>query len=399
MRSRRLYFWQAINAQGKMQQGELITTEKNDVYQKIIEQELQPVVIKAGKYIPAHYWHGSARILFIRQLATLLKAGLPLLDSLQLLARENDSPAWRCIMQEVSKKVANGQAFSEVIADYPMIFSPLYHQLISIGELTGKLDQCCEQLAQQQEQQQQLQKKIARALRYPVFICMVAMFVSMIMLVIVLPEFAKIYQSSDTPLPWLTSGLLYISHALISYGPYITLLLIVLFIFYRNKLRNLPAWQQREQALLLRLPVISLMVRGSCLSQIFQTLAMTQQAGLTLIAGLDATALSINNIIYQREIINIRKQISHGIAFHSTLIGHPLFPSLCQQLIRVGEESGSLDIVLKKLAGWYQQQAYEVADSLVQILEPTLMLIVGGITGILVIAMYLPIFQLGNVVG
>lgn len=166
-----------------------------------------------------------------------------------------------------------------------------------------------------------------------------------------------------------------------------------------KKIRNLPDWQQRAQILLLRLPLISPLIRGSCLSQIFQTLAITQQAGLTLTAGLDAAALSIDNPIYQRELIDIRKKINQGIPLYSTLVGHPLFPSLCQQLIRVGEESGSLDSLLKKLADWYQRQTHELTDSLAQILEPILMLVVGGIIGILTIAMYLPIFQLSNVIG
>ncbi len=126
---------------------------------------------------------------------------------------------------------------------------------------------------------------------------------------------------------------------------------------------------------------------------------MTQQAGLTLIAGLNATSLSINNVIYQNELINIQKQVSQGIPFHHTLVEHALFPSLCQQLIRAGEESGTLDIFLKNLADWHQQHLHEIADSLLQMLEPVLMLVAGSIVGILIIAMYLPIFQLGNVIG
>ncbi len=126
---------------------------------------------------------------------------------------------------------------------------------------------------------------------------------------------------------------------------------------------------------------------------------MTQQAGLTLIAGLDAAALSVSNSVYRHEIRNISRQISQGVPLHSTLMGNPLFPPLCQQLIYAGEESGSLDALLKKLADWHQQRTDELADNLAQILEPALMLVVGGIIGTLIIAMYLPVFQLGNVLG
>lgn len=225
MKNHRLYFWQAINSKGEIHTGELITKEKNDVYQQIILQGLQPLAIKAGKRISAYCWQGVSLTILTRQLATLLQAGLPLVNSLELLAKENDSPAWRCILQEISQKVAQGQPFSEVISDYPMIFPPIYYRLISTGELTGKLDQCCSQLAQQQERQQLLKNKVTKALRYPVFVCGVAVFVSIIMLVFVLPEFAKVYQSFDAPLPWLTSGLLFLSNALINYGSYAILLL------------------------------------------------------------------------------------------------------------------------------------------------------------------------------
>ncbi len=268
MKGRRLYFWQAINAQGEIQEGELVTQEKNHVCQQIIQQGLQPLVIKAGKRIPVSHWQGERLIVFTRQLATLLQAGLPLVNSLQLLAKENYSPAWRCVLQEISEKVSGGQPFSETIADYPVIFPPLYYQLISVGELTGKLDQCCARLAEQQERQQLLQKKVTKALRYPAFVCGVAVLVSIIMLVMVLPEFAKIYQSFDAPLPWLTSGLLSVSGALIRYGPYIVLLLAALSVSYHKKIRKLPKWQQREQTLLLRLPFISPLIRGRCLTQV-----------------------------------------------------------------------------------------------------------------------------------
>lgn len=154
-----------------------------------------------------------------------------------------------------------------------------------------------------------------------------------------------------------------------------------------------------EQRLLLRLPFISPLIRGSCLSQIFQTLAITQQAGLPLVAGLKAAALTITNDTYQQALKQIQKQISQGAPLYTTLAQHHLFPALCQQLVRVGEESGALDVLLGKLANWHQQQTQDLADNLTQMLEPLLMLVIGSIVGVLVIAMYLPIFQLGDVIG
>jgi protein transport protein HofC len=168
---------------------------------------------------------------------------------------------------------------------------------------------------------------------------------------------------------------------------------------YFRWLHPKPQWRKREQAALLRLPLIAQLIKGGSLSQIFRILAMTQQAGLTLVEGLNAAALSVDSLFYRQAIETVRQQIAQGHTFYSALGQQALFPPLCQQLVRVGEESGSLDTLLGKLALWHEQQTFELADTLAQTLEPILMLVVGGIVGALVIAMYLPIFQLGNVLG
>jgi len=259
------------------------------------------------------YWQSIHLVTIIRQLATLLQSSLPLVNSLQLLAKEADAPAWRCVLQKISQKVIQGQSLSEAISDYPQIFPKLYCQLITVGELTGTLDQCCFQLAEQQERLQQLQKKVANALRYPLFICTLALLVSTMMLVMVLPQFAQIYQSFSIPLPLLTLGLLFFSNGLIYIGPYIILVLVIIGISYCHKLRKIPHWLQWEQACLLRIPIFSSLIRGRCLSQIFQTLAITQRSGLTLTAGLQAAALSVNKFFYQQAMNDLNKQISQGI--------------------------------------------------------------------------------------
>lgn len=399
MTKRRLYRWQAIDNHGVIQHGEFMSTGKNQVYQQLLAQNLQPYQVSAGQRVSANRWQGEPMIQFTRQLATLLQAGLPLVNSLRLLAVEHQSAAWRCLLTEISDKVAAGQPFALVLAEQNSIFPLIYHQLIAIGEMTGNLDHCCQQLAKQQEIQQKLHKKVMKALRYPLFICLIAMLVSILMLVMVLPEFAKVYQSFDAPLPWFTQSLLSLSDLLVDIGPYLFCMLLGIIGFYLRRLHPLTHWQRREQALLLRVPLISSLIKGNYMSQIFHILAMTQQSGLTLVAGLNAAILSVNNIFYRQALESIEQQLSQGIPFHRALTQQPLFPSLCQQLVRVGEESGTLDILLGKLALWHEQQTHELADTLAQTLEPMLLIIVGGIVGALVIAMYLPIFQLGNVLG
>lgn len=399
MSRHRLFNWTALNKTGELQTGMLLATERNSVYEHIIQHGLQPLGVKGGRRLSARYWQGERLVAMTRQLATLLQAGLPLVNSLQLLAKEADDSAWRCLLDEISQQVAQGQSLSEVMEQYPHVFPRLYPPVVAVGELTGNLEQCCTQLVHHQERQQNLHKKVIKALKYPAVVCIVALVVSVIMLVMVLPEFAQIYQSFDTPLPGLTASLLWLSTFLTFYGPYLALIIAIVCIGYFYTLRKKSRWQQWEQTILLSIPLVSTLIRGSCLSQIFQTLAITQQAGLPLSAGLDAAARSIHNYNYQQALRCIQKQISQGIPLYTTLNQHPLFPAICQQLIRVGEESGSLDVLLEKLACWHQQQTQNLADNVTQMLEPLLMLIIGSIVGVLVIAMYLPIFQLGDVIG
>lgn len=399
MNQQRLFYWRAIGTSGQLQTGALLATERNIVYEYMFRHGLQPLGIKSGKRLSVSYWRGERLVTVTRQLATLLQAGLPLVNSLQLLAKEMDALPWRCLLQEISQQVSQGQSLSEAMTHYPRIFPRLYPPVIAMGELTGNLEQCCIQLVEHQERQQKLQKKVIKALKYPVFVCIIALVVSVLMLVMVLPEFAQIYQSFDTPLPTLTASLLWMSTRLTDYGLGIAVILISLSTGYFYARQHKARWQIWEQKILLRIPLVSALVRGSCLSQIFQTLAITQHAGLPLTAGLDAALLSASNETYRQALQHIQRQINQGSPLYTALDQYHLFPPLCQQLVRVGEESGALDVLLDKLADWHQQQTQDLADNLTQMLEPLLMLIIGGIVGVLVIAMYLPIFQLGDVIG
>ncbi len=188
--------------------------------------------------------------------------------------------------------------------------------------------------------------------------------------------------------PGLPKGYWGVSALLIAVGPYLALLLGALLLGYCRWLHPRPPWRRREQAALLRLPLIARLVSCGALSQTFRILTMTQRAGLTLVEGLNAAALAADHLLYRQALEQVQRQIADGEAFHHALGLQPLFPPLCRQLARVGEESGSLDALLDKLAQWYERQTHELADTLAQTLEPLLMLVVGGIVGALVIAMY-----------
>ena len=395
----KLYSWRAIDTQGSIQQAHSIEMSKESIYQQLFSAGLQPLNISMKQRLGRRFWKNAERIAFIRQLATLLQAGLPLVNSLILLANEHTKPAWHCVLLNIAKGAREGQPLSTPLGEYPDTFPDIYRQIISIGELTGQLDKCCLQLATQQEQQAELRSKVKKALRYPLIVSVIAIVVTLLMLTLVLPEFAKIYASFDAELPWFTRMLISVSDALISTGPWLTGILLLCVLSYQQKLHPLKNWKMREQKLLLKLPMTSTLVTDSCLSQIFQTLAMTQQAGMTLIAGLAAASASMSNLHFQAALSQIREQLMQGTPLHKAFVQSPLFPGLCHQLIKIGEESGQLDELMLKLAQLHRDKANALADALSQTIEPVLMAVMGVIVGGLVVAMYLPIFQLGSVMG
>lgn len=397
MKSVRLYYWQAITQEGELIKGEMMRQHRHQAYTDLIAQGYQPLSLKVGQYLSPRYWKNEQLGEVVKQLATLLQAGLPLLDALKLLSEQHERPGWRCILKEIAVQLSQGKAFSETLAEYPHIFPVVYRSLIAVGELTGKLDECCLQLSRQQEKQSYLQRKVIKALRYPCFVLSVALLVSTLMLTLVLPEFASLYASFDTPLPWFTQRLIQLADSVADYGFPTSLLLITSLMIYASLRHNRLMWQEREQACLLKIPVISGLIRGKYLNQIFNILAMTQYAGLTLPAGLDAAA-TVHHPLYRSAIQQIQEQIHQGITLHQAIQPFVrMFPAPSQQLIRVGEETGALDTLFAQLAQWYERKTEQEAENLTQTLEPLLMMIVGGMVGAIVVGMYLPIFQLGNV--
>ncbi len=390
-----LYTWQAVDDSGKVLCGESLLPRSQEVFGQLLQKGLQPIVLKKSLKMGKGYWKNKERIAFVRQLATLLQTGLPLTLSLELLASDHPLAGWRCVLADLVKKVNEGQPLSSVMKEYPQVFPPIYAQIISIGELTGQLDSCCAQLATQQEQVMQLQKRVKKALRYPLIVMVVALAITLLMLTLVLPEFAKIYDSFDAQLPWFTQMLISTSGAIVRFGPAVSLFFALGIGLYIRYLHPQEKWRWREQAWLLRLPLVRKLIADGCLCQLFQTLVLTQHAGMTLSAGLEAAEITISNLHYRRAVGQLTQRLSQGIALNKALHESVLFPALCRQLVRIGEESGALDTLLEKLAHWHAEQANELADNMAQKIEPLMMLFMGVIVGGLVIAMYLPIFNLG----
>ncbi|NYU11478.1 type IV pilin biogenesis protein [Enterobacteriaceae bacterium CCUG 67584] len=393
MAGNQLWRWRALSPQGERQAGALWAPDKQTAWAILHGKALVPLELR--RCVQQTRWQAQHRYDIIHQLATLLQAGLTLSAGLALLAQQHPARQWQALLQSVADDLSAGCAFSDALKKWPHVFPPLYVSMIKTGELTGKLDECCRQLAQQQKTQQQLSAKVIKALRYPVIILGLAFAVVLAMVTLVLPEFAAIYKTFNTPLPALTRAVMGLANVLQERGAALLFSLIAItsgLLFLRRKRR----WRYATQRLLLNSPVIGPLVRGQKLSQIFTVLSLTQQAGIAFIQGLESTEETLECPFWQEKLQAIRHRIMQGLPIWSALNEADIFTPLCIQLVRTGEASGALDTMLSNLAQHHNEQTFQQADNLASLLEPVLLIVTGLIIGTLVVAMYLPIFHLGD---
>ncbi len=394
-----LFHWQAIDESGGWQQGNLLAKNRQQAALMLDNRQLTPLRLRPKRRYRISDWDEDQRIALMRQLATLLKAGLTLTACLTMLSEGNAHPGWCALLSQLESDIAQGNAFTKALGNWPAVFPPLYIALIGIGESTGQLDNSCLKLAELQERRQKLQKKVTKTLRYPLFILLIATAVCCCMLLFVLPEFAAIYANFDTPLPAFTSAVMKFASFLQIGGPWLLLALIIAAIFWSFQRRQSVKYRIYEQRVLLKLPLISVLYRGSMLSQIFTSLSLTQRAGLPLTESLKATKITLPPGLWQQALVAMQHGIEAGGSLYQTVAGSRLFTPLCYHLVRTGEESGAMDDMLSRLAHWHETQTHDRADALVSLLEPVMIVIIGGIIGILVVAMYLPVFNLGTALG
>jgi protein transport protein HofC len=390
--------WHALDSMGMLLEGATLVASQDALLNQLSERGILPVSWQRGRCWKARDWKWQQKIDLVRQLATLLKAGLPLSESLTMLAEGHPHSGWRVLLNELQRRVMAGEPFSQALRAWPQIFPPLYPALMEVGELTGQLDECCRQLALQQSKQQYLRQKVIKALRYPLFILFVALAVSAGMLLFVLPEFVAVYASFNAPLPAFTAAVIALSTWLQQYALSLSLLLAAMIASGLKLYRISGGWQLRVQRGLLRLPLLSPLWRGGQLSQIYAIMHLTQRAGLTLLHSLQAVEVTMASRLWREAISALQKHIAAGAPLYQALQHHELFTPLCAQLIRVGEEAGALEVMLARLAEWHEAQTLSRADALAASLEPLMMVVIGGIVGTLVIAMYLPVFGLGDAI-
>lgn len=383
----------------RLVRGEVVAKDEEEARKKLQRRGIRPLRISKVKTARKRRITQEDITVFTRQLATMMKAGLPLMQAFEIVARGHSNPSMTEMLMQVRSDVEQGSALGKSFSKYPKYFDRFYCNLVSAGESGGVLESLLDKLAVYKEKTQAIKKKVKTALTYPIAIIVVAIALIFIMMMFVLPAFKEVYANMGAELPGLTQLVMNLSDLFVDYG-WIMIILLIASAFGLYKLHEKsPTFQKRIDALILRLPVFGAIVRKATIARWARTTSTLFAAGVPLVEVLDSVAGASGNILYEEATQDIRAKVTQGLSLTSSMQSTDMFPNMVIQMAAIGEESGSLDDMLNKAAEFYEDEVDNSVTRLSHLMEPIIMVVLGSLIGILLIAMYLPLFNLGNVVG
>ena len=383
----------------RLVRGEVVAKDEEEARKKLQRRGIRPLRISKVKTARKRRITQEDITVFTRQLATMMKAGLPLMQAFEIVARGHSNPSMTEMLMQVRSDVEQGSALGKSFSKYPKYFDRFYCNLVSAGESGGVLESLLDKLAVYKEKTQAIKKKVKTALTYPIAIIVVAIALIFIMMMFVLPAFKEVYANMGAELPDLTQLVMNLSDLFVDYG-WIMIILLIASAFGLYKLHEKsPTFQKRIDALILRLPIFGTIVRKATIARWARTTSTLFAAGVPLVEVLDSVAGASGNILYEEATQDIRAKVTQGLSLTSSMQSTDMFPNMVIQMAAIGEESGSLDDMLNKAAEFYEDEVDNSVSRLSHLMESIIMVVLGSLIGILLIAMYLPLFNLGNVVG
>lgn len=396
-----IYVWQGTDKQGRKTRGEMTAASP-----AIAKAQLrkQGIAAKKVRKKPKALFSNKKAIkpadiaIFTRQMATMMKAGVPLVQSFEIVAEGAGNPSMQELVTSIKDDVSSGGGFAAACAKHPKYFDDLFCSLVEAGEQSGTLELMLDRVATYKEKTEALKAKIKKALTYPIAVVIVAIVVTAILLVKVVPQFAETFQSFGSDLPAFTKMVVGLSewtqaNWYIMFGG-----IVVIGVLFREAKRRSQAFSDRVDAVMLKIPVVGDIVFNAVVARFSRTLATTFGAGVPLVDALHSVEGAAGNAVYSKAIAQIREDVTSGQTLYSAIRFTNLFPTMLLQMVSIGEESGSLDEMLDKVANHYEEAVDNAVDSLTSLLEPFIMSILGILVGGLMIAMYLPIFMLGSAI-
>ncbi|AKT32506.1 type II secretion system F family protein [Pseudomonas syringae pv. actinidiae] len=335
---------------------------------------------------------------FSRQMATMMKAGVPLLQSFDIIAEGAENPNMRALVGSLKQEVSAGNSFATALRKKPEYFDDLFCNLVDAGEQAGALESLLDRVASYKEKTERLKAKIKKAMTYPTAVLIVAFIVSGILLIKVVPQFQSVFAGFNAELPAFTLMVIALSEVVQQWWLAIVALFFVSFFMFKRAYKQSQKFRDSLDRFLLKVPIIGPLIFKSSVARYARTLATTFAAGVPLVEALDSVAGATGNVVFRNAVNQVKQDVSTGMQLNFSMRSTGVFPSLAIQMTAIGEESGALDAMLDKVATYYEEEVDNMVDNMTSLMEPMIMAILGVIVGGLVIAMYLPIFKLGSVV-
>jgi type IV pilus assembly protein PilC len=396
-----VYAWEGLDKKGAKVSGEINGHNPALVKAQLRKQGINPLKVKKKS---TSFFGTGKKIkpldiaFFSRQMATMMKAGVPLLQSFDIISEGSDNPNMRTLVDDVKQHVASGHSLATSLRQKPQYFDDLYCNLVDAGEQAGALESLLDRVATYKEKTESLKAKIKKAMTYPIAVILVAFVVTAILLIKVVPQFQSIFEGFGAKLPTFTLMVVGLSQILQDYWLIVLATIIATIFLFRKTYKTSERFRNWLDRMLLKLPIIGPLLYKSAVARYARTLSTTFSAGVPLVDALDSVAGATGNVVFRTAVNKIKQDVSTGMQLNFSMRSTGVFPMLAVQMTAIGEESGALDSMLDKVATYYEDEVDNMVDSLTSLMEPMIMAVLGVIVGGLVIAMYLPIFQLGNVV-
>lgn len=393
-----LFLWEGRDKTGKTVRGEMRAGGESVVAASLRRRGVLATKIKKQNFSRGRKITDKDLAIFTRQLSTMLRAGVPLMQCFDIVARGHGNPSMARLLNDIRADVETGTSLNQAFRKYPLYFDPLFCNLVAAGEQAGILETLLDRLATYKEKTIALKGKIKKAMFYPVMIILVAILITGIIMYFVIPSFKTVFTSFGADLPTPTLMVIAMSDFVVEYWYVMLAALIGIPYFTIQAWKRSPNFQMLVDRLMLKPPVIGELMQKASIARWCRTLATTFAAGVPLVDALDSVGPASGNAVYREATKQIQTEVNIGTSLAQAMQNSAVFPSMAVQMTSIGEESGSLDSMLSKVADYFEREVDEMVDAISSLIEPMIMVVLGVIVGGIVIAIYLPIFKLGQVI-
>ncbi len=393
-----VFRWTGKSPKGEIVKGELTSNSKEEVKSYLRKQRIIPTKISPKPKPLFSSFGGSVKdkdlVIFTRQFATMIGAGLPLIQALEILSKQTENKAFAKKITEIKTDVEGGSTFADALKKHPRVFSELYTNMVAAGEAGGILDTILVRLATYIEKAQQLKRKVKGAMIYPSVVISVAVLVIVVIMIYVVPTFSQMFTQLGGTLPMPTQIVINMSNFLGGTGGLVILASLIGFAIFIVQFRRTERGKRITDSIMLKFPIIGVLLRKVAVAKFTRTLGTLVSSGVPILDGLNITARTAGNKVIEKAVLDVRQGVSEGKTIAEPLAGSKVFPPMVTQMIAVGESTGALDSMLEKIADFYDDEVDNAVANLTSMIEPVLMVFLGGSIGFIVVAMYLPIFKL-----